>query len=154
MKDPTLDLDDVCLKQLSRFIHLGLLCVEQDPNNRPDMDAINHMLRNDSITIPPLPRLPSRMDFSQILDSMNKSSDDMPSKYLLEFIINLLIYQIYYLFFSTSIELQFCFVYIFSHLFILFYFYYFSKLVIFEVYHVITCFICFYYYYFWAIIVF
>ncbi|KAJ4768487.1 cysteine-rich RECEPTOR-like kinase [Rhynchospora pubera] len=55
LKDPVLE--DACMSQLSRCIQIGLLCVQQNPINRPNMDAINLMLRNDSIDIPALPRI-------------------------------------------------------------------------------------------------
>ncbi|KAJ3691629.1 hypothetical protein LUZ61_020793 [Rhynchospora tenuis] len=50
LKDPVLE--DLCISQLSRCIQIGLLCVQQNPVNRPNMNAINLMLRNDSIDIP------------------------------------------------------------------------------------------------------
>ncbi|XP_078149512.1 cysteine-rich receptor-like protein kinase 6 [Carex rostrata] len=69
LKDPTLE--DACLKQLSRCIHIGLLCVHESPMSRPNMAEINLMLRNDSNKIPALPAAPSR---PQLLLSQNSRS--------------------------------------------------------------------------------
>ncbi|KAJ4769676.1 cysteine-rich RECEPTOR-like kinase [Rhynchospora pubera] len=61
LKDPALK--DTCLEQMSRCIHIGLLCVQEDPINRPDMRVVNLMLTYNSITVPSLSRLHIRTTF-------------------------------------------------------------------------------------------
>lgn len=38
--------------ELLKFIHIGLLCVQQDPADRPTMSSVVVMLASDSMTIP------------------------------------------------------------------------------------------------------
>ncbi|KAJ1691986.1 hypothetical protein LUZ63_016141 [Rhynchospora breviuscula] len=61
LKDPALK--DTCLEQMSRCIHIGLLCVQEDPINRPDMGVVNLMLTYNSITVPALSRFHNRTTF-------------------------------------------------------------------------------------------
>ncbi|KAK9223659.1 hypothetical protein WN944_012105 [Citrus x changshan-huyou] len=55
---PAVELIDPVLKQscapdeLLKFIHIGLLCVQQDPADRPTMSSVVVMLASDSMTIP------------------------------------------------------------------------------------------------------
>ncbi|KAL1212298.1 Cysteine-rich receptor-like protein kinase 18 [Cardamine amara subsp. amara] len=42
--------------EVIRYIHIGLLCVQENPTDRPTMSRIHQMLTNSSITLPvPLP---------------------------------------------------------------------------------------------------
>lgn len=70
LKDPALD--DTCLADVQRCIHIGLLCVQDNPNNRPRMDDVNFMLRNDSSAIPDLSGVMSKKEF---LLSQNSTSN-------------------------------------------------------------------------------
>ena len=49
--------DSVIQAQVLRCIHMGLLCVQERPEDRPNMSSVNHMLNDDK----PLarPRLPA-----------------------------------------------------------------------------------------------
>ncbi|KAL3374426.1 hypothetical protein AABB24_006088 [Solanum stoloniferum] len=53
-----LELMDPCLSQscvtteITKCIHLGLLCVQQDPADRPTMSSVAFMLENDTQTLP------------------------------------------------------------------------------------------------------
>ncbi|XP_024047412.1 cysteine-rich receptor-like protein kinase 19 isoform X1 [Citrus clementina] len=55
---PAVELIDPVIKQscapdeLLKFIHIGLLCVQQDPADRPTMSSVVVMLASDSMTIP------------------------------------------------------------------------------------------------------
>ncbi|KAJ4790964.1 cysteine-rich RECEPTOR-like kinase [Rhynchospora pubera] len=53
LKDPALEED--CIKEIKRCAHIALLCVQEDPTNRPTMATIRHMLGSPSLTIPDLP---------------------------------------------------------------------------------------------------
>lgn len=56
------DLVDPCIREdckideVTRYIHIGLLCVQENPADRPTMSTIHQMLTTSSITLPiPLP---------------------------------------------------------------------------------------------------
>ncbi|KAJ9538342.1 hypothetical protein OSB04_031075 [Centaurea solstitialis] len=53
------NISDADLSQISRCIHIGLLCIEEDSNERPSMDAVIGMLLNTSSNYHTLP-LPKR----------------------------------------------------------------------------------------------
>ena len=53
--DPTIDADS---SLISRFIHIGLLCVQADPTDRPTMDEVIGVLLNSSSHTLPLPKNP------------------------------------------------------------------------------------------------
>ncbi|KAJ9538153.1 hypothetical protein OSB04_030886 [Centaurea solstitialis] len=53
------NISDADLSQISRCIHIGLLCIEEDSNERPSMDAVIGMLLNTSSHYHTLP-LPKR----------------------------------------------------------------------------------------------
>ncbi|KAH9688853.1 cysteine-rich receptor-like protein kinase 10 [Citrus sinensis] len=58
-KGEALELMDPVLKQscvgteLLKYIHIGLLCVQEDPARRPSMSSVVVMLANDTLTLPP-----------------------------------------------------------------------------------------------------
>lgn len=57
LMDPSLnDLFD--LNEVTRCIHIGLICVEKYANDRPTMSQIISMLTNESVVVP-LPRKPA-----------------------------------------------------------------------------------------------
>ena len=57
-EDKALNLVDVCLKdscdesQVLRCIHVGLLCVQQFPQDRPTMSSVVFMLENEGAILP------------------------------------------------------------------------------------------------------
>lgn len=48
--DPMLEKSSVATEVL-RCIHIGLLCVQEDPADRPTMSSVLHMLASDTITL-------------------------------------------------------------------------------------------------------
>ncbi|KAJ6706916.1 PROTEIN putative ISOFORM 1-RELATED [Salix viminalis] len=50
--------DSFSRNEVSRCIHIGLLCVQEDPNDRPTLATIVLMLTSFSMTLP-LPREPA-----------------------------------------------------------------------------------------------
>ncbi|KAJ4780048.1 cysteine-rich RECEPTOR-like kinase [Rhynchospora pubera] len=53
LKDPALEEDYI--EEIKRCTHIALLCVQEDPTNRPTMATIRNMLGSPSLTIPDLP---------------------------------------------------------------------------------------------------
>ncbi|KAJ4780045.1 cysteine-rich RECEPTOR-like kinase [Rhynchospora pubera] len=53
LMDPALEED--CNEEVKRCAHIALLCVQEDPINRPTMAIIRNMLGSPSLTIPDLP---------------------------------------------------------------------------------------------------
>ncbi|XP_034898565.1 cysteine-rich receptor-like protein kinase 15 isoform X1 [Populus alba] len=56
LMDPMLEKSSVATEVL-RCIHIGLLCVQEDPADRPTMSSVLHMLASDAITLP-IPKQP------------------------------------------------------------------------------------------------
>jgi hypothetical protein len=54
LKDQTLD--DECIEDVSKCIHIALLCLQANPSNRPNMEAVANMLN--SLSVASLPSLP------------------------------------------------------------------------------------------------
>ncbi|XP_059284955.1 G-type lectin S-receptor-like serine/threonine-protein kinase At4g27290 [Lycium ferocissimum] len=50
--DPSL-VDSCCISEVVRSIHVGLLCVQQNPEDRPSMSTVINMLTNDGVLPPP-----------------------------------------------------------------------------------------------------
>jgi len=46
-------LDEFARSQALRCIHIGLLCVQPEPDDRPDMSAVVFMLTRDSMELQP-----------------------------------------------------------------------------------------------------
>ncbi|XP_061984229.1 cysteine-rich receptor-like protein kinase 25 [Populus nigra] len=44
--------DSCCLDEFSRYMHIGLLCVQEDFGGRPRMSSVVSMLKNESSTLP------------------------------------------------------------------------------------------------------
>ncbi|KAJ6885602.1 hypothetical protein NC651_026283 [Populus alba x Populus x berolinensis] len=57
LMDPMLEKSSVATEVL-RCIHIGLLCVQEDPADRPTMSFVLHMLASDTITLP-IPKQPA-----------------------------------------------------------------------------------------------
>jgi hypothetical protein len=49
--DPNLR-DSYSTNEVIRCIHIGLLCVQENPANRPTMASINLMLNSNTVTMP------------------------------------------------------------------------------------------------------
>ncbi|XP_011007883.1 PREDICTED: cysteine-rich receptor-like protein kinase 10 isoform X3 [Populus euphratica] len=57
LMDPMLEKSSVATEVL-RCIHIGLLCVQEDPADRPTMSSVLHKLASDTITLP-IPKQPA-----------------------------------------------------------------------------------------------
>ncbi|KAJ6885597.1 hypothetical protein NC651_026279 [Populus alba x Populus x berolinensis] len=57
LMDPMLEKSSMATEVL-RCIHIGLLCVQEDPADRPTMSSVLHMLASDTITLP-IPKQPA-----------------------------------------------------------------------------------------------
>lgn len=57
LMDPMLEKSGVATEVL-RCIHIGLLCVQEDPADRPTMSSVLHMLASDTIALP-IPKQPA-----------------------------------------------------------------------------------------------
>ena len=62
MREKAIELIDTSLRncclidQLLKCIHIGLLCVQQKPTDRPSMSAVNFMLTSNDVHLPSLTR--------------------------------------------------------------------------------------------------
>ncbi|KAJ3684244.1 hypothetical protein LUZ61_013408 [Rhynchospora tenuis] len=83
LKDPALE--DDCVEEVKRCAHIALLCVHEDPINRPTMATIRNMLGIPSLTIPDLPSVwspfgqlnfPISSESSTTKTLTNKSKDE------------------------------------------------------------------------------
>lgn len=70
--DPMRPSDPVEL--LLKYIHIGLLCVLEDPTNRPTMSSVGFVLANDNITLPQ-PTQPAFSVGLTVVSSDQSSSD-------------------------------------------------------------------------------
>jgi len=68
--------DSSILNEALRCIHIGLLCVQHHPNERPNMDLVITMLNNENIL--PLPKEPSYL-IKDILTSRKSSCKSLAS---------------------------------------------------------------------------
>lgn len=74
LKDPTLKAKGVDVeKQLSRTIHIGLLCVQESAEDRPDMSSVVSMLGNENIPLP-IPKQPAFFTGRNALDLTSSES--------------------------------------------------------------------------------
>ncbi|KAK0579238.1 hypothetical protein LWI29_023269 [Acer saccharum] len=62
--------------ELLKYIHIGLLCVQGDPANRPPMSSVVFMLANDNITLPK-PTQPAFFVGRVVVRSDDQSSSDV-----------------------------------------------------------------------------
>ncbi|KAJ3674880.1 hypothetical protein LUZ60_005496 [Juncus effusus] len=53
LNDPTLPATN--LDQVTKCIHIGLLCVQENPEQRPSISDVNFMLHGHPLSLPPLP---------------------------------------------------------------------------------------------------
>lgn len=69
LKDPTLNATDSgVVEQLSRTIHIGLLCVQESAEDRPDMSYVISVLGNETIPLP-VPKQPAFFTGRSVLDA-------------------------------------------------------------------------------------
>lgn len=78
LKDPSLKATGSDVeKQLSRTVHIGLLCVQESAEDRPDMSYVISMLGNETTPLP-VPKQPAYFTGRSVLDlasSESKSKD-------------------------------------------------------------------------------
>lgn len=43
-----------CLDEALKYIHVGILCVQEAPANRPTMSSVVFMLNNEATSLPPI----------------------------------------------------------------------------------------------------
>ena len=82
LTDPTLE-GSYSSDEVKRCIHIGLLCVQQDPNLRPSMTTVVVMLSSYSVTlpIPPQPAFFTRSkEGSKKLKGLELELDSSASK--------------------------------------------------------------------------
>ncbi|KAJ4789968.1 Cysteine-rich receptor-kinase-like protein [Rhynchospora pubera] len=81
LKDPTLE--EECIEEVRRCIHVALLCLQANPSNRPNMEAVAHMLSSSSIAnLPPLPPPESIWGAdTSMFDDYDDDDDDYDDKY-------------------------------------------------------------------------
>ncbi|KAJ3684592.1 hypothetical protein LUZ61_013756 [Rhynchospora tenuis] len=53
LKDPILE--EEFIEEIKRCVHVALLCVQEDPVDRPNMETVKNMLVSPSIVIPDVP---------------------------------------------------------------------------------------------------
>ncbi|KAJ0983350.1 hypothetical protein J5N97_011605 [Dioscorea zingiberensis] len=63
-------------EQMLRCIHIGLLCVQEDPTKRPNMASVVHMLSSDSSPLP-TPSTPAFLNLSSMLNESVELSGDV-----------------------------------------------------------------------------
>jgi hypothetical protein len=71
-------LDEFARTQALRCIHIGLLCVQPEPDNRPDISAVVFMLTRDSMELQP----PSQPAFFFGRESPSASRSDGQRSYV------------------------------------------------------------------------
>ena len=74
--------DDAISSKIIRFIHVGLLCVQQKPENRPDMSSVVFMLKGENLL--PKPCKPGFYVGRDTTNSIGSSSINDASISLLE----------------------------------------------------------------------
>lgn len=70
MIDPTLMAESSLLQDIKRIIHIGLLCVQNNPSERPTMASVVLMLNSSSLTL----QLPSEPAFLMRSNSTTSTS--------------------------------------------------------------------------------
>lgn len=75
LRDPILQ--DDYLEEITKCVNVALLCVQDNPINRPNMESINVMLSSSSGAVRPV--FPSMWSFSKVID-MSISEDDSMKK--------------------------------------------------------------------------
>jgi hypothetical protein len=73
--DPVLE--DNHLEEIAKCVNVALLCVQEDPIDRPNMELVNLMLGGHSGAVRPV--FPSTRSFSMVVD-MSISEDDSKVK--------------------------------------------------------------------------
>lgn len=77
LKDPVLD--NASSEEVMKCIHIGLLCVQDDPTKRPNMAAISGMLHGTNT--PSIPALPSSPDTTSSMPSVLFSTSEQSTSY-------------------------------------------------------------------------
>ena len=72
-------IDSYSRDEVLRCIHIGLLCVQEDPATRPSMATVVHMLNSYSVS-PPLPQQPAFFIGSRTEVNMHISNKSTKSK--------------------------------------------------------------------------
>ncbi|KAL7601140.1 hypothetical protein Lser_V15G24245 [Lactuca serriola] len=93
IKDPRIDADS---RTITKFIHIGFLCVQEDAADRPTMDEVVSMLTDSSSLTLPAPKrtfitekspyIPKRLPSSGTLPSHEFESHDFDSIAVEDFI--------------------------------------------------------------------
>ena len=78
LMDPTLG-ENFVSNEVIRCIHIGLLCTQEDPEERPTMALVVLMLSSYSVTLP-IPHQPAFFLHSRMTMSRRPDSDDSSSK--------------------------------------------------------------------------
>lgn len=74
LKDPTLEQKGTdIVKQLSRTVHIGLLCVQENATDRPSTSDVLSMLSNETIPLP-APKRPAFFTGRSVLDPNSSES--------------------------------------------------------------------------------
>ncbi|KAJ0983401.1 hypothetical protein J5N97_011656 [Dioscorea zingiberensis] len=81
LRDPVLD-NNFIEEQMSRCIHIGLLCVQEDPIKRPKMASIVQMLSSYSFPLP-TPCLPAFLNFSSMFNESDEILNEDVCRYSL-----------------------------------------------------------------------
>lgn len=67
-------LNESCIySEVLRCIHIGLLCVQEDPSDRPSMSTVVHMLSGENTSLP-VAKQPAFMNRRPLSDNPSTSS--------------------------------------------------------------------------------
>ncbi|KAJ4786955.1 cysteine-rich RECEPTOR-like kinase [Rhynchospora pubera] len=77
LKDPVLE--EECIEEIKRCVRIALLCVQEDPNNRPTMGTVINMLGGPALIIPDVPTVwspfgPPMIPMSEESSTINSST--------------------------------------------------------------------------------
>ncbi|XP_047953591.1 G-type lectin S-receptor-like serine/threonine-protein kinase At4g03230 [Salvia hispanica] len=84
-KDSALELMDpmlresCALEQLQKCIHIGLLCVENHAVDRPNIEDVLFMLKNETATLP-MPKNPSFITRNSVFQQVDKATPQQSSE--------------------------------------------------------------------------
>lgn len=79
LKDQSLDGDDFRTEEMLRCVHIGLLCVHEDPTQRPSMTSIVLMLNSYSSSLP-APSPPTYYFPSYMMNRVQSMIDESSSQ--------------------------------------------------------------------------
>lgn len=72
LMDPKLN-ESCSPSEVLKCIHIGLLCVQEDPSDRPTMSTVVHMLSGENASLPPA-KQPAFMNRKPLSDTASSSS--------------------------------------------------------------------------------